>query len=571
MQPEKRIFGHMKLTRLLLILSLAGIARSAAAQAEAQPVPFLPMKSERLPDLNVARAGHQLLLAGDELVVVGGHTEGFIRTPTAEYFSAGAWHTIKMLYPHDNGFSVRLPDGDFLIGGGCSEDFGVGRNFGVERYVPETRTFTAYPILDIRRALATSAVLPDGRILVSGNWYADDAIGISDGTGPFEIVQRASQDRMCPYVFPNGRDSAVIFGGRSSTNELRTAIVDCLDGPSYVPELFERWSPYEDFHSIRMDDCKAVDPQSGREVYLFGASDAEGNQAILSFSEGTFSRIMTDYEIPTEGPWGPILWGGFVLVDRVRGVALLKGSSDDARAYLLSVDCLPVFRGEAASVVVYYTNPLPERLCGPTVILPDGRFVQAGGHVPLDPMGNYNPSASVYAFSPFAEEAVAPAAKRLPKWPLVLAALLVLTATALLLTRPRKPEGEGGEGQEAEPEGPAAPETGRQRELFTRIEALMAEKELFRQKGLGVADLATQLGTNTKYISNCINAEAGCPFNEYVNGYRVRHAQHLLQEHPGMRLSDVADAAGFSGESSFYRNFKAVTGRTPAEWLADRT
>lgn len=553
----------MKPHRLLLILLLAGNVLSAA---EAETAPFRAMRWEKLPDLNIPRAGHQMLLSGDEMVVVGGHTEGFIRTATAEYFSDGAWHTLKTLYPHDNGFSVRLPDGDFLIGGGNSEDFGVGQSYGVERYIPETRTFTAFPILDIKRTLSTAAVLADGRILVSGNWYTGDAIGISDGTGPFEIEQQVSQDRMCPYVFPDGRDGAVIFGGFSSTSEPQTAIVDCLDGPSYTPELFEQWRPHADFHSIRMDECKAVDPQTGREAYLFSADDPDGNQAILCFSEGTFSRIQTDHEIPVSGPWGPIEWGRYVQVDRARGVALMEGCDNAARAYLLCANYLPVFRGEAAPILVYYTDPLPEKLCGASVILPDGKFVKAGGHIPHDPMGNYNPSATVFAFSPFAEEETVTSAAR-PVWPFVLIALLALAAAALLLARrrSRRPEPDT---RESDP-GELKEEQKKESELFARVAALMETEELFRRKGLSVADIATQLGSNTKYISNCINTQARCSFNEYLNRYRIRYAQRLLREQPGVRLSEVSEAAGFTSESAFYRNFKTLTGQTPAEWLAE--
>lgn len=553
----------MKPHRLLLTLLLAGNVLYAA---ETETAPFRPMHWEKLPDLSIPRAGHQLLLAGGELVVVGGHTEGFIRTATAEYFSDGAWHTLKTLYPHDNGFSVRLPDGDFLIGGGSSEDFGVGQSYGVERYIPESRTFTAFPILDIKRTLATAAVLPDGRILVSGNWYAEDAIGLSDGTGPFEIEQQASQGRMCPYVFPDGRDGAVIFGSISSTFEQQTAIVDCLGGPSYIPELFERWIPHADFHSIRMDDCKAVDPQTGREAYLFRANDPDGNQAILCFSERTFSRILTDHEIPVSGPWGPIEWGRFVQVDRARGIALMEGCSNDKRTYLLCMDYLPVFRGEAAPIVVYYTDPLPELLCGPTAILPDGRYVRAGGHIPHDPMGNYNPSARVFVFSPFAET-VAPAGSR-PVWPFVLIVILILAAAALLILRrrPHQPEPTPLETElEVQKE-----ELKKESELFARVDALMEKEEWFRRRGLSVADIATQLGSNTKYISSCINTQSRCSFNEYLNSYRIRYAQRLLREQPDVRLSEVSEAAGFASESAFYRNFKTLTGQTPAEWLAEK-
>lgn len=557
--PEKSIFVSMKPYRLLLILLLAG---STAVRAE--EVPFLPMKWERLPDLNIPRAGHQLLLAGGEMVVVGGHTEGFTRTPTAEYFSDGAWHLLKTVYPHDNGFSVRLPNGDFLIGGGSAEDFGVGQTYGAERYEPGTRTFTAFPILDIKRTLATAAVLPSGRIVVSGNWHADDAIGYSDGSGPFEILQKASQDRMTPFIFPFGKDDAVVFGGYSHTGTAQIPVVDRLHGEPDTPELFEQWVLPICFHPIRMEDCRAIDPESGREVYLFPAFDPDGRCAILCFSEGDFSRIPTDHEIPLEGPWGPIGWDSRLFVDQARCVALVQGFDKDGRTYLLTAECLPALRGEAASVCVYYTEPLPELLFAPALILPDGRFVTAGGHSPYDAMGNYNPSASVYAFSPFP---VAPdAAREYPKWPFVLLALLLLTAAAMLLARLHH--------RPAEPK-PAAPvtdpvEQNRESELFARIETLMEKEEWFRRKGLGVTDIATQLGTNTKYISNCINSRTQSNFTEYLNGYRIRYAQRLLREQPGIRLSEVSEAAGFTSESAFYRNFKVLTGQTPAEWLAEK-
>ena len=70
---------------LALLLSLA--------QMRAQEMGW-----ERLPDLAVPRSGHALLYLNGELTVLGGHTTGFIPTPTAEYFKDGAWHAVSTLY-----------------------------------------------------------------------------------------------------------------------------------------------------------------------------------------------------------------------------------------------------------------------------------------------------------------------------------------------------------------------------------------------------------------------------------------------------------------------------------------
>ncbi|MBQ7709137.1 MAG: hypothetical protein IJT74_04365, partial [Bacteroidales bacterium] len=64
-------------------------------------VSFTPMEVERLPELNIPRQAHSLHYAGGEYTVIGGHTTGFVPTPTAEYYRGGKWHTVNTLYPHD--------------------------------------------------------------------------------------------------------------------------------------------------------------------------------------------------------------------------------------------------------------------------------------------------------------------------------------------------------------------------------------------------------------------------------------------------------------------------------------
>ena len=282
----------MRPLRLLLPLLLAATALPSRADTRPE-APFVPMRYERLPDLNIPRAGHQAFVANGELVVVGGHTTGFTRTATAEYFSEGVWHTLKTIYPNDNGFLVKLTDGDFLIGGGSDEDFGVGQSYGAQRYDPVGHSFSPFPILDIKRAMASAALLPNGQILVSGNWYADDAIGLSDGAGPFETLQESSLNRARPYIFPYGKDDAIIFGLYDSRGEpFPDVLVDRLGGEPYTPEIFQRWIPQNEiFHANGMERNRVVHPASGQVYYLFGAISKDGGHvAFLSFSDGISTR-----------------------------------------------------------------------------------------------------------------------------------------------------------------------------------------------------------------------------------------------------------------------------------------
>lgn len=109
--------------------------------------------------------------------------------------------------------------------------------------------------------------------------------------------------------------------------------------------------------------------------------------------------------------------------------------------------------------------------------------------------------------------------------------------------------------------------TEQQRRLLQKIDTLMQEKELFRTKGLTVNDIAEAVGSNRTYVSLCINQLGGASFSDYVNTARVKYAQKLIQEHPELPLSEVADMAGFNERTSFYRNFKKIAGVAPGEYL----
>ena len=563
----------MFLLLAMLTPVLASPQDKATGRAEAE-VPFLPMQWERLPDMTLPRAGHKAFVADGQLVVVGGHTDGFVRTATAEYLQDDGWHIVKTLYPHDCGVSLRLPDGDWLVGGGSSDDFGIGQTFGVERYNPEEHSFSPFPILDVKRAIASAALLPSGEILVAGNWYADDALGLSDGIQPFETVQNTAQNRSNPYIFPYGKREAVIFGSLDLHGEHVEPIIDRLGGEAFTSELLSEWRPWGDYDQPPVENMRLVDPVSGQVLYLFRGENAEGRQAILSFSDGMFTKVDTDYEIPSEGPWGPIFWFSSLFTDSRSAAALIAGQDEQRRVYLLVADCQSLLSGGSvssvmpgaerassrATVKVYYTHPIKDFCCGPTAILPDGRIVVTGGIAYGDPMGNYNPSAAVFAFSPFeASSAVA----HVRRWLWFVPALLCILACGWLILRRKR----RGTPQQEEVTDTPTP-SGKDLALYSMICDLMEGEQLFRQPGLTIADLASRLRSNTKYISNAISAGAGCGFTELLNGYRIREAEKMLLTNPTARMSEISEAVGYANESSFFRNFKLVHGCTPQQWLA---
>lgn len=104
-------------------------------------------------------------------------------------------------------------------------------------------------------------------------------------------------------------------------------------------------------------------------------------------------------------------------------------------------------------------------------------------------------------------------------------------------------------------------------ELMQRLDVMVREKELYKQKGLKITDLSALAGTNRTYVSNAINQQLGLTFSEYINRLRIEEAKRLIRESDGkMVMVAVAEESGFTGEATFYRHFRAQEGMTPMEW-----
>lgn len=519
-------------------------------------VPQENLSWTRLPDMQFPRSGHAVCELNGELTAIGGHTTGFIPTATAEYFKDGKWHLIPTIYTHDYSYFLPLADGRVLLGGGSAESFGIGQTWSTALYNSATHSFVPMPIMDRKRALCSAAEFTDGSIVVSGNWYAEDAIE-AGGLGEVPaMLKKASQNRARPWMLLSGPDDMLIFSGFDMHgNLLDPPIVDRLAGDSFEEPLFSQWHPFSTDGPSTSTSGWIGDIPKGDYSYLIAAKDAEGQWGIMLVRNGQFSMLPLQEPVPAEGPGGAILYSGVVMADPAREVAWMQGNDAGRHACLLKIDYSEALSGGEAAISLLCTEALEDLPSNSVAtLLSDGRIALAGG---MDP-DNYTLSAAVYILDPYSDGKGVSSYRLGMLTGLLTGAALVAVGLFFALRRRKKQDGDLTE---------AGPAPNREEELFDRIEALMQDEALYLQKGLTLADFAKQLGTNTKYISSSINACAHCSFIEYVNRLRISHAQELLRTSPGMRLSDIADASGYTSESAFYRNFKAITGCTPAEWL----
>ena len=107
-------------------------------------------------------------------------------------------------------------------------------------------------------------------------------------------------------------------------------------------------------------------------------------------------------------------------------------------------------------------------------------------------------------------------------------------------------------------------------ELMFKIAAVLREDKLFADSNLTIQDLATAVGSNRTYVSNCINRRTGLRFSQYIARYRVEYAQTILadaqftDDHEA--LAHAITLSGFASEQAFYRIFKEITGLTPLQY-----
>ena len=350
------------------------------------------LKYESIASMLTPRIGHQTIPTGDGLVVVGGRTTGFQLAPTAEIYRNGGWQSVNMAHAHDGAFSVRLPDGRYMVGGGFASAGGVGQSQSTDIYDPQTRSFTAGPQLTTARAQAM-ATIAGGKVYVSGNWYAaDGAMDCYDGSSFSAVGQ--TDGRSNPYMLADREGNLIVFSAYGTQGEsfgfytlddgsqvlLADEYIAATGKTQYLSLPF---TPQE-VPVMLSDDARPSDyhfTYGGNNFYAFMTKTTGGYKLrLLDIDALQLYDNSSSMTIPTTDAAGKaIAWRGGVLVNESREELYIIGASGPASSQTLHVISLNYITN--AWTIASATGFTHNLLSASWTLLADGRLACTGGGI----------------------------------------------------------------------------------------------------------------------------------------------------------------------------------------------
>ena len=362
--------------------------KGRATRASDQQGVTATLKYERVADMKVPRIGHQIIPTFSGVLVVGGHTTNFALTSTAEVFLEGMWLDRSIDSPHDEGFSVVLDDGRVMVGGGYSNDRGVGQSKRVDIYDPMTMTFSKGPDLSEARAACHAIAVGKG-IYVAGNWYADDLeFDYYDGSSFSSVGMTLPHS--APYLFTSKGTELYVM---SPTDEYGDPIdlVENNNGDLRFPAIlydaaedeawYTFWPVYVDYRPLQLPrEFRSTDYYCEAEKCYFVLA-SNGSEYMLTAPAPELERCyqFTDFLIPTKHPvtQESISWRGGVFVNDSKKEVYLIGASGTAKNQTVHIIS---YNYDTKDWTLSSADGFGyDLMAGSWALLSDGRLMCAGG------------------------------------------------------------------------------------------------------------------------------------------------------------------------------------------------
>ncbi|CAM3229530.1 helix-turn-helix domain-containing protein [Moritella viscosa] len=106
------------------------------------------------------------------------------------------------------------------------------------------------------------------------------------------------------------------------------------------------------------------------------------------------------------------------------------------------------------------------------------------------------------------------------------------------------------------------------KDIVSKIDTLMKDKEAFRDMNLTLGRLSRKVGIPTRQVSMAVNQICGMNISKVLNEYRITYAKKRLVDSEDS-ITDIYLSAGFQTKSNFNREFTRITGQTPSTYRND--
>lgn len=107
-------------------------------------------------------------------------------------------------------------------------------------------------------------------------------------------------------------------------------------------------------------------------------------------------------------------------------------------------------------------------------------------------------------------------------------------------------------------------------DLLARIIEFMETSEKYLDPEFLLSQLAKEVDSNTKYVSQVINERTGQTFRVFINKYRITVAMKRIMDYDAwghLTIKSIGESVGFKSAANFIAAFKKVTGMTPSVYM----
>ncbi len=105
-----------------------------------------------------------------------------------------------------------------------------------------------------------------------------------------------------------------------------------------------------------------------------------------------------------------------------------------------------------------------------------------------------------------------------------------------------------------------------------KLETCMDKDKMYLNPNLKLQDVANSIGCNAGELSQVLNLYLSINFTDYINQYRVEEFMLRVQDKSASKytLASLSEQCGFSSRTSFFRSFKKLKGKSPAEYIKEK-